>query len=233
MSDGAARGIAGPTRLDLVLYAAVRGLVHAFARLLWRVRVEGRENLPATGSYVLAPVHRSNVDTIVAACVTRRRLRFMGKHTMWKWRLPGRFFTALGGFPVRRGTADREALRTCVEVIQTGEPLVLFPEGTRREGPVVEDLFDGAAYLAARTGVPIVPVGIGGSAVAMPRGAKFVHPARIQVIVGEPLLPEPVGESGRVPRRAIRELTERLQKELQRLFDEAQRQSGERGASGR
>jgi 1-acyl-sn-glycerol-3-phosphate acyltransferase len=217
--------VSGPTRVDLVLYAVVRGLVHGFARLLWRVRIEGREKLPATGSYVLAPVHRSNVDTIVAACVTTRRLRFMGKHTMWKWRLPGRFFTALGGFPVRRGTADRDALRMCVEVIRTGEPLVLFPEGTRREGPVVEDLFDGAAYLAARTGVPIVPVGIGGSASAMPRGAKFVHPARIRVVVGDPLVPEAPSDGGRVPRRAVRELTERLEKELQRLFDEAEAKS--------
>ena len=228
MTAGRGVSVSGPTRLDLVLYAVVRGLVHGFARLLWRVRVEGAERLPATGSYVLAPVHRSNVDTIVAACVTRRRLRFMGKHTMWKWRLPGRFFTALGGFPVRRGTADREALRTCVEVIETGEPLVLFPEGTRREGPVVDGLFDGAAYLAARAGVPIVPVGIGGSAAAMPRGARFVHPARIHVIVGEPMLSEGAGDTGRVPRRAVRELTEQLEKELQRLFDEAEQKSARR-----
>ena len=74
------------------------------------------------------------------------------------------FLTALGGFPVKRGTADREALRACQEVLERGEPLVLFPEGTRQFGPETQHFFDGAAFLACRTGAPIVP-----SAWAAPR----------------------------------------------------------------
>ena len=61
------------------------------------------------------------------------------------------------GFPVTRGTADREALRRCIEVLEMGEVLVLFPEGERKDGPIVQPLFDGAAYVAAKAGVPIVP----------------------------------------------------------------------------
>ncbi|HUQ40675.1 MAG TPA: lysophospholipid acyltransferase family protein, partial [Acidimicrobiales bacterium] len=145
---------------------------------------------------------------------------------MWKFRLPGRLFTALGGFPVRRGTADREALRRCVEVVESGEPLVLFPEGTRQSGPVVQPLFEGAAYIAARTGVPIVPVGIGGSERVMPKGSKMVRPGRIVVVIGEPIAP-PVAEDGaRLPRRAVHELTMTLHERLQALFDEARRLAG-------
>ncbi len=84
-------------------------------------------------------------------------------------------FTALGGFPVHRGTADREALRLGEEAIRAGEALVIFPEGTRRSGPVVEPLFEGAAFVAMRAGVPIVPVGHRRLRVGHAEGAKG-HP---------------------------------------------------------
>jgi 1-acyl-sn-glycerol-3-phosphate acyltransferase len=190
------------------------------------VEVIGKENVPAEGPFILAPVHRSNVDTPLAACVTKRRMRFMGKDSMWKYRWSAWFFTNAGGFPVRRGTADREALRTCMEVIAGGEPLVMFPEGTRRSGPVVDDLHDGPAYVSARTGAPLIPVGIGGSEAAMPKGAKFLRPVKIVLIVGDPIEPPP--SEGRVARRAVRELTDALRASVQKLYDEAQARAGVR-----
>jgi 1-acyl-sn-glycerol-3-phosphate acyltransferase len=159
----------------------VREIVVAFCRLFWRVRVDGRQHIPARGPFILAPVHRSNIDTpLVAAVTRRRRLRYMGKDAMWKYPWSAWFFTSLGGFPVRRGSADREALRNAITVLERGEPLVLFPEGTRQSGPVVAEVFDGAAYVASRTGAPIVPVGIGGSEQAMPKGAKLPRPTRMR-----------------------------------------------------
>ena len=208
------------------LYWFVRGAVAWFCRLFWRVTIEGRELIPAKGAFVLSPVHRSNIDSPLAACVTGRRLRFMGKQEMWKFRPAGKLFSALGSFPVNRGAADREALRRCIEVLEGGEPLVLFPEGTRRSGPVVEDLFDGAAYVAIKAGVPIVPVGIGGSEAAMPKGSKFLRPVKVHMVIGPPLDAERVSDGGRTSRRAVQELTQRLQAELQRLFDEAQKKAG-------
>jgi 1-acyl-sn-glycerol-3-phosphate acyltransferase len=106
-------------------------------------------------------------------------------------------------------------------VLQRGEALVLFPEGERKDGPVVQPLFEGAAYLAGRADVPIVPVGIGGSAKVMPRHAKVIHPRKVHVIVGPPIWVER-GESGRAPRSAVHAATAQLHAELQRLFDAAQ-----------
>ena len=148
---------------------------------------------------MLAPVHRSYIDTPISSCLTRRRLRFMGKDTLWKWGWSAWLLSALGGFPVTRGTADREALRRCVAVLEAGEPLVLFPEGERKSGPVVQPMFDGAAYVALEAGVPIVPVGIGGSERVMPKGAKFIYPRKVHVIVGEPITP-PARRLGPGPR---------------------------------
>ena len=102
----------------------------------------------------------------------------MGKDSLWKQRFPRWFLSALGGFPVTRGTADKEALVRCIAVLKGGEPLVLFPEGERKAGPLVQPLFDGAAFVAAKAAVPIVPVGIGGSERVMPKGSKLDLPAQ-------------------------------------------------------
>ena len=152
-----------------------------------RVTIEGQENLPTTGAYILAPVHRSYVDTPITACVTRRRIRFMGKQEVWENKRAGWLASTLGAFPVARGKADREALKHCITALEGGEPLVLFPEGERKDGPIVQPLFDGASYVAARAGVPIVPIGIGGSARVMPRHAKMIHPSKVHVIIGAPI----------------------------------------------
>ena len=214
-----------PNLGEKLLYFVVRNVIVAFCKVVWRVSVEGREHIPTSGPFILSPVHRSNVDTPLVAACTSRRVHYMGKQEMWKYKLSAAFFTAMGGIPVNRGAADRDALRKCAQVIEAGEPLVIFPEGTRRSGPVVEEMFEGAAYVATKTGAPIVPVGIGGSEGAMPKGAKFIKPVKCTIVIGPPLRPEP-GEPGKAPRRAVRELNERLQGELQRLFDEAQVKAG-------
>ena len=212
---------AGSSRASLAFYAFLRALVVGLTYLVTRTTVVGRHNIPASGPFLLAPIHRSNIDTPLAAAVTRRRLRFMGKDSIWKVPGIGWVMSALGAFPVTRGTADREALKRCISVLEAGEPLVLFPEGTRQSGPVVMPLFDGAAYVAVKAGVPIIPVGIGGSEGVMPKGSKMIRPRKCVVVVGEPITAERDSE-GRIPRSAVRDVTDRLSGELQRLFDEAQ-----------
>lgn len=215
---------------SLIFYAVARAVLVGWCRLFHRLTLEGRENVPTDGPYILAPVHRSIVDTFAVGAVTRRRLRYMGKEELWKVPWFGRVIEALGAFPVHRDVTDREAFRRCVAVIEDGEPLVLFPEGTRRSGPTVTELREGATYLAARTDVPIVPVGIGGSEMALPKGTRFPRPVKIHLVVGEPITVKvPAERSGsgpgrradRLSRRELHEATERLRVELQRLFDQA------------
>jgi 1-acyl-sn-glycerol-3-phosphate acyltransferase len=218
--------LAGDGALGRAFYAVVRTLVAVFTTMLTRLSIEGREHLPRRGAYVLAPIHRSYIDTPISSCLTKRRLRFMGKDTLWKNPVSGWLLSALGGFPVTRGTADREALRRCVAVLEAGEPLVLYPEGERKSGPAVQPLFDGAVYVALRAGVPIVPVGIGGSERVMPKGARFLHPHKVHVIVGAPIESPPPSASGRVPRSVIRSHSDELHATLQQLFDAAQLRAG-------
>jgi 1-acyl-sn-glycerol-3-phosphate acyltransferase len=206
-------------------YTALSGLFHGLAKLYFRLEIRGKEHLPPRGPYVVAPVHRSNLDFILVSCIHSTRMRYMGKASIWKYPTLGRFFSMLGAFPVHRGTADRESLRTCMRIIENGESLVMFPEGTRKEGPKVAELFDGPAFVAARTGVPIVPIGIGGSSQAMPLGAKFIKPRKIVMVIGEPVTPPTGDGTGRVKRRVVREMTEQLSERLQALYDEARRRA--------
>ena len=213
-----------PAAWELYAYGLARTLVNSANRAFWRVKVIGAEKLP-TGPYILAPVHRSNLDTLLVASLTKRRLRYMGKDGVWKYKLSGAILSALGGFPVHRGSADREALRRCNLVLAGGEPLVLFPEGTRKSGPTVEGLFEGAAYIAIKGNVPIVPVGIGGSERAWGKSRKLPRFTRIVILVGDPIYPETSG-GGRVSRSSLTKLSGQLTSALQDLFDQAQAMLG-------
>ena len=209
-----------------VFYRIIRFLIEVFCRIYFRLRVFGSDNIPKTGAFILAPIHRSNVDTPIVSVVTKRRLRFMGKDSLWKIKPIGVILSALGGFPVTRGSADLEALKRCLAVLKLGEPLVMFPEGTRQSGPKIHPLFDGAAYLAIKADVPIVPVGFGGTEGVMPKGSKMVLPRRCSVVVGKPIYP-PKSETGRLPRTATTDFTAELSAALQVVFDQAKQKVGQ------
>jgi len=213
-------------RPDLLFYRFIRAILHGFSRLFWRLSIEGGENIPKDRAFVLAPVHRSNVDFGLMGCVTKRRMRFMAKDSLWKSKALGAFVDALGAYPVSRGTADREALRHTEDCLKRGEPVVMFPEGTRQSGPVIGDLLEGVAWVAARNGVPIIPVGIGGSERAMPKGARMIRPVRVHLLIGKPISPDWSAEQGRPPRSVVHALTERVRGELQELFDQADARVG-------
>jgi len=224
---GAHRHSAPPTRAALAMYAFVRAVLAGFSYLFWRLEVHGRENVPTTGSFILAPIHRSNIDTVVVCTCTRRRMRYMGKDTMWKYSWSAWFFSSMGGYPVKRDAADREAMRLSLEIAGGTEPIVMFPEGTRRTGPVLlaEEMHDGPAYVACKAGIPIVPVGIGGSEDAMPKGSKGIRPVKLAIDIGAPIYP-PESTTGRVSRKAVRDLTEELRGQIQELFDRSQERVG-------
>jgi len=202
-------------------YRICRAIFVTVVGLWFRPKVTGRENIPVDGPVILAPVHRSFADFGFSAFVTRRKLFFMAKDSLWKHRFLGRLLLTLGAFPVHRESADREALAHAEEVLRRGEMLVLFPEGMRQEGPVVGELLEGAAFLAARTGARIVPIGIGHSDEAMPKGRTIPKPLRITVVVGAPLPPPERTEGGRVSRSKVHATTEALRVAIQAAYDQA------------
>ena len=201
------------------IYRFLRVLVHLVNRVVFRTTVSPVGRVPAEGAVIIAPVHRSFIDFFVASEVTSRKLHYMAKDSLWKNGVLARILPSVGAFPVHRQSADREALRRAQQVLDAGEVLILFPEGERRAGPVIEDLHEGVAFLAARTGATVVPVGIGGSASVMPKGKRLPRPRHIHLIVGRPIAPPARTGGGRVSRSTIHQLTEELNASLQDLYD--------------
>jgi 1-acyl-sn-glycerol-3-phosphate acyltransferase len=209
-----------------VAYRVMRRIFTLLMWLLFRPKVVGRQYVPDSGPVILAPVHRSFADFGFTAFCTKRKLFFMTKDSMWERKWLGQLLLYVGAFPVHRESADREALQRAEEVLKRGEVLVLFPEGTRRAGPVIEDLMEGAAFLSARTGAPIVPIGIGGSDLAMPKGKTIPKPLTIQVVIGPALPPPARTGGGRVSRSSVHAATADLVAKLQAVYDEARAKTG-------
>ena len=205
----------------MTFYRFARALVLSVFKVVFRVRVVGKDRVPTSGAYIVAPSHRSILDIPFAAFITTREIRMLAKDDLFEHPLGAKLFDALGAVKVERGTADRAALRALEAALAAGSPVAVFPEGTRSSGPEITALFDGAAFLAIKLGVPIVPVGIGGSEHILPKGKVFPRVHRVAVSVGHPIV-APVLE-GRSRRAAAARLTTELHAELQRCFTDAER----------
>jgi len=199
-----------------LFYRVVALLIRTLAAVLFRPSVRGRENIPLEGPVLVAPIHRSNLDFAFTLFISPRKVFFMAKDSLFKVPLLGPALVQLGAFPVTRGSADREALRSAQEVLEAGHALIMFPEGTRKYGPHVEPLHDGAMFIAARTGAAVVPVGIAGTDRALPDGAKWPRPVKVHVVVAAPIAP--LVAEGRPSRSAITSKTEELRVALEEAY---------------
>lgn len=212
---------APPTVSTRALYAVCRFIAVGLSRMLAPGRITGEENLPKSGGYVIAPLHRSHMDFLIVARISRRRLRYLAKAEVWNHHRLGRFIERLGAMPVHRAVADRDSFNRTLAVLEGGEPLMLFPEGTRLDGPIVGELHEGAAYLAMRAGVPLIPVGLAGTERVLPKGHVIPRPARVRIVIGEPVV-RPAGSVGnRVPRSMVKAVTEELTAALQQATTDA------------
>ena len=210
------------------LYVFLKGFAKVGTFLYFRVYAKNSKALPKEGKVIVAPTHRSNLDVPLISATCRRKLFFLAKGSLfvkrfWVWALPG-----MGGIPLDRSSkADRLALNVSLETLRQGKALTVFPDGERKSGPKIYPILDGAVWLAAKAAAPILPVAIGGSEKAMPKGRFLPHPRRVVILYGELIPPpEPLPGKKRVSRSALKEYSDNLHEILQDLFDEAQTIAG-------
>jgi len=196
--------------------------------VLWRVKVEGREHVPATGPAVLAANHQSFCDSFFLPLVVHRRVTFLAKAEYFdSWRTAW-FFRAAGQIPIRRGGGklSERALETAREILAEGRLLGLYPEGTRGFGGRVHRGRTGVARLSRECGVPVVPVGIVGTVEVQPIGHRFMRPFRaVTVRFGEPMQMEPTRHPDDPladhDHAVCRAFTDDLMREIARLSESA------------
>jgi len=205
-------------RTALWFWRAVRRLLRIVLHPFFSLKVVGREHLEVPGGAIIAPSHRSHFDAPLVGSLTVNRMRSVAKRSLFKTRVFGWTISALGAYPVDRGTADRDSLATSERMLNEGNQLLLFPEGTRQVGETIGELFEGMVYLAARTGKPVVLVGIAGTEEALPSGAKRPRRSKVRIVVGEPRY---FGVDGPMKRSERKAATLELHTELQGLYDQA------------
>lgn len=193
-------------------------LLFALVHILYPHRVYGRKNIPKGIPYLIYANHISMIDPVfIVVTFFFRNTHYMGKEELFKNPLLGWYFKAIGGFPVKRGSADMVAIRQCVNIIKQGEVMVIFPEGTRNQGDFneLQTFHNGASLVIYNSKAPAVPVYIENK-----KRMKIFSFTKIHI--GEPL---DMSEytSKRLSSENLTASTEKLKSELEKMMQNAKK----------
>lgn len=166
-----------------ILYGACRVLTRTIGALC-RMRVEGVENIPASGAFILAANHISYFDPPLLGSMISRQMNYLAKDTLFKRPMISRVLKAVNAIPVKRGVIDRRALEQCVDLLKEGKGLILFPEGTRSKTGDFLNPKPGIGMIAHRARCSIVPAFLVGSDSL---SDCLIGKRRLQIIFGSPI----------------------------------------------
>ena len=170
-----------------IFYCFLYPITWSLSFLFFPLSIHGRENIPRQGPFILASNHLSNLDPILLGMITMsvgRPLHFLAKDSLFKNKIFAAIISSLGAVPIKKASADKDALKECLKRLASGAPLVVFPEGTRKGKELSKNALPGVGFLAIKSQVPIVPVRIVGSENVLPPGKVFPQRHRIQIYIG-------------------------------------------------
>jgi 1-acyl-sn-glycerol-3-phosphate acyltransferase len=171
--------------VNAIVYWLLRAIVQPASHIYFRLSRIGREHIPATGPFIIAANHRSFLDPFVIALMARRPIYFMTKKEAFVNRPAAWLLSALGAYPIDRGASDQDAMATTKAILDRGDGVLIFPEGTRTRPGALGRPKRGVGRLALETGVPVVPVAIIGTE-AVRNGWRF-RPHKVRIRAGAPL----------------------------------------------
>ncbi|MBL7197919.1 MAG: 1-acyl-sn-glycerol-3-phosphate acyltransferase [Candidatus Omnitrophica bacterium] len=174
-----------------MIYTITVVILIVIFKLFFRIRIQGLDNIPTQGAFILASNHNSYLDPPILAvgCYRKKRkLSFLAKQELFHNRIFGWYIKKLGAFPIRRNWGDISAIKESIRRIRNGQPLVIFPEGGRSLDGKIKEGFPGIALLASKTKIPVIPAFIKGSDCVLDGGIKSLRFCRIYIKFGKPLI---------------------------------------------
>jgi len=210
---------------DRFLYWSAWILCRVIFTLYNRMAVMGlKRALKNDGPVIIAANHCSNLDPIIIGCAYPRRLRYLAKSSLFKIPLLGTLIKWLGAIPAKREDVQgaASALKQLISILEAGESVLVFPEGSRSSDGKLQPLEEGVAMLSAKTGAVIIPVRVDGTFKALPKYAKVFKPYKIIVDFGEAIDPKNFKEKSSSSKELRRLITEEVAKRLSALREEVE-----------
>ena len=173
--------------LSRIFYIIVIYFISIFARLVFRVRVSGVENIPTSGGVIVAANHVSFLDIPLLAYSLIRHANFIAKKELFTIPVLGTLLRLLGAIPIDREKIDRSAIREIMKKLNSGNVVVIYPEGTRSLNGKLQAGKPGVGFIVRMSGKKVVPAAIIGTDKAMPSGSWFLRPYPVTIRFGKPL----------------------------------------------
>lgn len=191
--------------------AVVVAIVTFIVRILFRVTIEGKENLPTDRGYVCCSNHLSFLDPVFWIVSTKKRIRYMAKAELFKNKLFSWFFKQLSAFPVDREGGSASSVAHAIDIVKEGGILGIFPEGTRSKDGKPGRAKSGAAYIANATGADVIPMAI------IVKGKIKVF-SKVHLIIGKPIKHEEIHFEG-TDRKGLRNASTKIMQEIVTLWE--------------
>ena len=173
--------------MQVAIHRGSRLFCLVIAKVIFRLRVNGAEYVPRSGAAIVAANHTSFLDPIIVAVAIRRSVHFMAKEELFRFRPFGWLLRQYQVFPVSRRRTDLQAMKRAISLLQSGEVVVIFPEGTRGDGDQLRPARPGIGMIAARSKAPVIPMLHRGTEKILPKNAWFPKPHQVLVKFGEPV----------------------------------------------
>ena len=187
----------------------LKGLFWLMSVIVYRIKINGKENIPEEGAALICPNHVHALDSLLVVVHAKRKINVLAKEELFDYRVLRWLAKIFGVYPVKQNSADLSAIKTSLKILKNKELLLIFPEGTRKGMERGRPVKNGAMTIAIKAGVPIVPIGIKGS---------FKAFSKVRINIGKPIYYDEYKDKIN-DKEVISKLTEDLMKEIVRLRD--------------
>lgn len=176
--------------INLQLYYLFKwAVVNPMLRLYFRGRIYGAENVPRKGPLIVVANHASDFDPPILSSTVRRPVSYMAKEELFQVPVLKQAIQLYGAYPVKRGSADRSAIREALKQLEQGWAVGIFLQGTRTADGLIPEPKIGAALIAAKAQAPLLPVSLWGTQRILAKGSPLPRPVPLTIRIGEPIDP--------------------------------------------